>query len=209
MGWSTGRTLGASACRTSGISTWRTLGACILGTIRARPLLASLSRCIPTRYSPWSSRHHLVIPENPSRHELTSSLVSGSIGTLSRKHAPEGDVSSILAGAVCTVSSWSSHVALTTAIIALLGSNRPRVVLSRPIISAASKTGSTPLSPQHNSIFQCFHPSGSRSPFPLTLNCLLSTVGSACVPPRNSVAWPSLAQSPPCPADAPSPSQHG
>jgi hypothetical protein len=53
-----------------------------------------------------------------------------SIGTFSRKQAPDGDVSSIFAGAVSTVSSQSSHETLATAIIAFLGSPAPRVALT-------------------------------------------------------------------------------
>jgi len=137
-------TLGEFALRAGGISNGRALGACAFGTIRATALLVILSRCIPTKNSPWSSRHHLVIPEKSSRHQLTSTLLPALIGIFSRKHAPEGEVSSIVAGAVWTVSSSSSHVTFATAIIAFLGSCGPRVVLSMPIISAVKETGSTP-----------------------------------------------------------------
>jgi hypothetical protein len=61
-----------------------------------------------------------------------------------------------------------------------------RVVLSLPITSPANQTGSTPGSPQRNSIFLCFHP----SPCPGFLSVLSVTAVHAAVFLRFFSAFP-------------------
>src|SRR5580692_11492084 len=51
-------------------------------------------------------------------------------GTFTRRHAPEGEVSSSLAEEVWRVPNWSSQEASTTAIMAVLGSVLVALILS-------------------------------------------------------------------------------
>src|SRR6202453_1756764 len=69
-----------------------------------------------------SLRQLRAIPENCSRCHLMVSLDPTSMGVLIRMQTPDGDESSILAGARCDAPAWSCQQTSATAIIGVLGS---------------------------------------------------------------------------------------
>src|SRR5579863_2942248 len=69
-----------------------------------------------------SVRQFRATPEKSSRCHRIVSLDPTAMGVLIRMQTPEGDVSSILAGARCDVPDWSSQQTSATAIIGILDS---------------------------------------------------------------------------------------
>src|ERR1700685_4222130 len=69
-----------------------------------------------------SLRQFRATPEKSSLCHLIVSLDPTAMGVLIRMQTPEGDVSSILAGARCDVPDWSSQQTSAIAIIAVLDS---------------------------------------------------------------------------------------
>jgi hypothetical protein len=67
------------------------------------------------------------------------------IGDLTRMHAPDGDLSSIVARESCAVPSWSSHDNSTSAMIALLGSALTALMLYTIGKKPKDSTGLLPL----------------------------------------------------------------
>src|SRR5580692_682938 len=69
-----------------------------------------------------SLRQFRAIPEKSSLCHLIVSLDPTAIGVLIRMQTPDGEVSSILAGARCAVPAWSFQQTSATAIMAVLDS---------------------------------------------------------------------------------------
>src|SRR5580693_5201385 len=70
------------------------------------------------------------MPEKRSRYEFTFMAEPMATGTFTRRHAPEGEVSSSLAEEVWRVPHWSSQETSTTAIMAVRGSVLIALILS-------------------------------------------------------------------------------